>query len=370
MAKSHRRRPSLTLCMMVFALIIGAAATAVVVAWRENRLDSYQQQILENVAERRAQAIARLFARALTADWRQMGSLARTLEGASPDELRAQLDLITGGGKRISWAGFARPDGTVVAASAGMLEGRSVAERPWFQRGLEGGFAGDVHDAVLLAQKLPPGPGGAPRRFLDLSTPVPGSTPGVPLGVLGLHINEQWAQDYLAETARILQAEAVIVDRNGTVVLGPDEMVGEVFDQQSMRGAMVGAGGAVLERWPDGREWLTAVAPEVGYGGLPSFGWSLIARIHPATFGDESFRSGTDGWLIAAMLLAGALLAALAFSRLFLNPICHLAESARAISEGEDTYPYETGRTREGATLSGALVRIECRLAHLERKPN
>jgi len=66
--------------------------------------------------------------------------------------LRDAMDLTAAGGDKVSWAGFAAVDGTVQIASDGLPEGVGVAQRPWFQRGLDGPFAGDVHEAVRLAR--------------------------------------------------------------------------------------------------------------------------------------------------------------------------------------------------------------------------
>lgn len=357
------KRPSLTDCLLGFVLLTGALAAGALLLSSEQRLDDYDRKIQETVAERRTQSVARLFARAITADWRQMSALARRLERSSPEELRAQLDLIVGNGQRLSWAGVARPDGTLIAASGGLLEGQSVASRPWFRRGLEGDFAGDVHEAAPLADKLPQREDSGPKRFLDLATPIPGPIDGVPLGVLGLHINGQWAQDYLAETAEIMRADVVVVSREGFVVLGPEEFLGQRFDLQSIRSAMAGAGGAVVETWPDGKEWFTSVVPEVTYGELPSFGWSMVGRIDPATFAAARSELSTSAWWMAAALALALLGSALLFSRIFLRPIGRLAETAHAIAEGVEVYPHEWRGTCEGSLLSSALARIESRLS-------
>ncbi|MFX6804024.1 hypothetical protein ABTH20_21455, partial [Acinetobacter baumannii] len=69
-----------------------------------------------------------------------------------------------------AWIGLANPEGIVQVATNGLLEGASVAQRPWFQEGSKGEYSADFHPAVLLAQKLPPQSN--PWRFVDLSAPV------------------------------------------------------------------------------------------------------------------------------------------------------------------------------------------------------
>lgn len=68
---------------------------------------------------------------------------------------------------RYAWIGFARPDGTVETATGHLLEGQSVAERPWFKAALKGPFVGDLHEALLLNRLLRPD--GANRCGLSMS---------------------------------------------------------------------------------------------------------------------------------------------------------------------------------------------------------
>ena len=57
------------------------------------------------------------------------------------------------------WIGVADALGVARNATNGLLVGQSVAQRPWYQRGLQGVHVGDVHAAQLLESLLPP-----PRR--------------------------------------------------------------------------------------------------------------------------------------------------------------------------------------------------------------
>src|SRR5690606_16446328 len=71
-----------------------------------------------------------------------------------------------------AWIGRVALDGQVLGASDGLLEGQSVAERPWFRRALQGPMLGDAHEAVLLAKLLPAPASGQPLRFIDIAAPV------------------------------------------------------------------------------------------------------------------------------------------------------------------------------------------------------
>ena len=66
------------------------------------------------------------------------------------------------------WIGVADAQGVVRNATNGLLVGQSVAQRPWFQHGLQGVHVGDVHAAQLLESLLPPHRDGRAAPFFGL----------------------------------------------------------------------------------------------------------------------------------------------------------------------------------------------------------
>ena len=90
----------------------------------------------------------------------------------NPAELRRALEQLQSTFSDMAWIGFADVGGKVVAATGGLLEGKSVAARPWFKEGLKQIVIGDVHEATLLAQLLTQQENGEPYRFVDLAFPI------------------------------------------------------------------------------------------------------------------------------------------------------------------------------------------------------
>lgn len=350
-------RPSLAAAIYGFVAL--GAVLAAAGAWYlvSERLADYRQSALAEAVTARARGVEMDFARTLHQEWRNARTIAEDIADRDRSAVRSSLDLIVGDNGRVSWAGIATLDGTVAVASGGLLEGRDVSQRPWFQRGLEGDFAGDVHEAVLLAELLPTAEGGA-RRFLDLATPVRDDG-GEVTGVLGLHMDYAWAQRYLRETADALALDVFIVNPEGEIVMASDELPETSLDLASIRAAAAGAAVTRLETWPDGVDYLTSVVPSIGYENLPSFGWSLVARIGNDAMLERSFSST----LMAYLAAFGVLLAVMTvvFVEIFARPFKRLAESARAVMRGEDVYPYETGVTSEAGTLSAAVARLQGR---------
>jgi len=228
-----------------------------------------QLTLVDHFAIRHATDEARLRLEQLS--WQMRDSLDRTLEQTARDvSLLSSLPSIRridnpGASRKIidklqshyadyAWIGIAKPDGKIVAATRGMLEDRDVTLRPWFHAGQREVIAEDYHPAVMLGKLLPPA--ADPWRFVDLAGPIR-SDDGKLLGVLAIHLSWDWARSLarslLTPALRDYGAEIVVVRADGMVLLGPDDIVEKRIATDSLRLAMQGRTGAVLERWPDGK---------------------------------------------------------------------------------------------------------------------
>ncbi|SPJ25969.1 cache domain-containing protein [Palleronia abyssalis] len=345
---------ALTGLVLIGILLFSGAAYVLV----RDRVGTFQEAAMEQAVSVRAAGAAKAFARALEQDWQHLAAIATEITALDTTALRPVLDAAAGPDQRISWAGLARPDGEVVAASEGLLEGADVGARPWFQQGLQGDFAGDMHEAVLLAD-LMAAEDVAPPRFLDMSIPVEGPG-GRMTGVLGFHINAAWAEEYLADMATALEMDLVLINANGEVMIGTDPAIPARIDLPSLGTAAAGVAGAGYEIWPDDRRYFTTVIPDVTHGALPPFGWRLIGRIDP---GDFPITPGHDllrtAGIVFAVTAAAFLLAAALFIRLYLTPVGRLAQNAERIAEGHEEYPAEIRATAELQRLSASLARLE-----------
>ena len=356
-AQVRRRATNLSKAVygsVAFGALVAAAGTVFVL---NERLAAFRTDALAQAVTVRARGVELDFARTLHQEWRKARIIAEDIARRDDVALRSSLDLVVGDNERVSWAGLAMLDGTVRVASGGLLVGQNVSSRPWFQQGLQGDFAGDVHDAVLLA-KLLRTEDNEPRRFLDLATPVRDEA-GQISGVLGLHLDQRWAEAHLTEAAEAVQIDVFVVNREGQIVLTTERSLSGSVDLASMRAATTGVSVAALEQWPDGRRYLTTVIPAIAYQDLPSFGWSMVARIDDGVVGGGI--SSLSGSVIAFLALFGVALAGLTalFVRIFVRPFSLLAETARAILAGQPVYPYETRATDEAAALSAALATLQ-----------
>ncbi len=352
-----KTRPAPTLTAAIVGFVALGAILAAAGSWYlvTTRSAQFRQDAQAEAVTVRARGLALDFARTLRQEWRNARTIADDIARRETAVVRSALDLVVGDGTRVSWAGIADIEGQVLTSSGGLLEGRDVSQRPWFQRGLEGDFAGDVHEAVLLAQLLP-AQDGEPRRFLDLATPVR-SQQGDIAGVLGLHLDHGWAANYLRETATALEVDAFVINREGVVVIGTDESVTGIGALPSVRAAMTGVSYTGNERWPDGQEYFATVVPQVAYEDLPSFGWSMVVRIdRDAIESSPQFAAlATIGIAFGGVLV----LMTIVFVQLFARPFGQLAKSAASIMRGQEVYPYESRSTAEVQTLSAAVARLQ-----------
>ncbi|MCA0919897.1 cache domain-containing protein [Pseudooceanicola nanhaiensis] len=341
--------------VVLSVLVLAVAAAALFMARSESVLD----EALDSAVRKRTEAAGQDFARALHADWADLKYLSGAIDGSDLDGIGEVMAGMRGDGTRISWIGYAGVDGTVREASDGLLVGADVSERPWFRNGLRSGFAGDVHEAVLLANLLRP-EGGEPLRFVDLALPVK-NLEGDLTGVLGMHIDAGWAERSLAEMARSLGIDLYLISQSGEIVMSSTGTTAGVEEVMQLASARSGAEASGRAEWSDGREYFTTLVPNLSYADLPNFGWRLAGRLDAGTFQAGLHSLVGSAALAAALALAVLALLTFLFVLIFIRPIDALVDSATQLAAGEDAYPRERNSTREAAQLSAALARLQAR---------
>jgi HAMP domain-containing protein len=317
-----------------------------------------QEQISSRLAGR-ATAAADQLAQRLHELWLDVSGLS-SVPFDDLDRTRGDLTLLSRLGSRFTWIGVTDVEGKVLVSSQRMLEGASVAQRPWFRQGMEGPVAVDVHEAQLLA-KLLPNPASEPFRFIDLAAPVKDAD-GRVRGVVGAHVNWNWVQTTLTR----LQSpgtELLLVSRDGRVLFGPPDLQDKQVQTTALSAAQQGTTATRIERWPDGRDYITATVGTIGYADLPSFGWSLVVRQDLAA---ATKVVGDLTWSFWKTLGTGLVLAFLVlclFAGWVSRPMRRLADFAERLGDGEPAgFPHQETRYDEAARLSAGLTRIQARL--------
>lgn len=273
-----------------------------------------------------------------------------------------------------AWIGVAGPDGQVLVATGRLLVGRSVAERAWFQQGLEKASLGDVHPAKLLAGLLPPNSNGELKRFVDFSAPI--RQGGRVVGVLGLHGSWEWTratiESLLPPLAERRDLEVFVFNRQGTMIHAPvgsldaHERAGQTLAALSARDRRQHDAEVTVRVWQDGQDYLTAMAPLPVLDSQSDLGWTVVTR-QPVTTAYASARQGATTALLLG-LVASALMTAMgwALASRLTRPLRHMARDVQLIGTGAaaQALPAQSGN-QEVEQLSQALTGMVDRLRHL-----
>ncbi|NMJ42443.1 HAMP domain-containing protein [Roseomonas sp. JC162] len=357
-----RRIPTRTLPATLVLLVIFAAILPLIAS-----IPGFLAASRTNVGDRAAvslTAAARQISARLGAGIAEQWAELRTVAGWAAAEgvggsLPLRLDAAKELNGRLAWMGIAAPDGRVLIATRRILEGQDVSARPWFRAGLQGDFAGDLHDALLLARHLAPAPGGEPIRLIDFAMPLRRAD-GSLIGVIGSHVDWGWMRDRVRRAPLPPGVDAMLAARDGTVIVGPEGLEGTRLTQRSALAGGQGVSTVTQEQWPDGRRYLAAAVPAGTAEGVPGFGWTVIVRQPPeAAFGEVRSLAGEIG---VPLLASGVviLLVGLLVARAVAKPFGRLADAATALAEGRLDSPVpDTRSTREAALLSAALARLD-----------
>jgi len=295
-----------------------------------------------------------------------LSELPQVRDANSPAEIRQLLENLQKTFPDYAWIGLAYPDGSIYAGTQGLLEGVDVSARPWFKGGQQQLYAGDYHPATLLGKQLPPS--ADPWRFVDVAAPVHRSN-GSYRGVLCVHMSWGWARrlakTMLAPATQQYAAEFIVVRGDGTVMLGPPGMEEQQIALASLTRAQAGQPGALTERWPDGRNYLTGYSQTGSSGDPTSLKWSILVRQPEAVAMAGARALERQILLLGAILgLALALAAALLARRLArpLNALSHAIERRSTLPIGTAAPPIPTVDSfHEAQVLSRALVDLIAR---------
>ncbi len=268
-----------------------------------------------------------------TRDNRLLAELPQVRYARNADETRAVLESLQRNFPDYAWIGVADLDGKVTASTRHLLEGVNVGKRPWFTAGMRGVHATDYHPAVLLEKFLPRA--SDPWRFVDASGPILDAN-GKVTGVLGMHMSWEWARRHarklLTPALREYGAEILVVRDDGTVLLGPKELVETKVDTASLRLAQKGMTGSLREVWPDGRAYFTGYSQTGDMLDAASLRWTVLVRQTEirALEGTVDLKQRMLGWsAVLALALAG--LAAL-MARHLVRPMAALREAIERVT--------------------------------------
>jgi signal transduction histidine kinase/ActR/RegA family two-component response regulator len=286
-----------------------------------------------------------------------MASIGKILQKTeAPASLRSSLERFRNAYSDYSWIGFANPDGQILSATGGELEGRSVKEQTWFKQGSKGPYVGNVKLPDAKSER-PLVHGHGLSDFIDLAVPV--SDEDTTFGVLGATLSADWAEEVkdtlLGSMKQAIPADVVVLNEARQVLFGPNAITGKSLDLPSIRAARPGNASFAVEKWPDGTSYVTGFSKSDGYRSYPGLRWIVLVRE------DQKLAFAPVRSLQMNILISGAAFAALAALAAWVlagklsRPLLQLADTAEGLRQGRQLEFPEVGGYGEVRILSQSL---------------
>ncbi|RVV96599.1 hypothetical protein EKE94_17910 [Mesobaculum littorinae] len=348
---AERRFPRLSTALLASAIVAFVVALVVVSLPIRNHVGAFERNVQSEGVMRAGHALELAVSKTLEREWGSLEAVAGQVDISTSESAGNFVEAVPRATAAIAWVGIAKANGRLLAGTGGEGKGTSVRNLAWFRDGMNGGTVGDVY--VPEAMRNVPGQS---RGLIDLSTPIRDSF-GNAVGVVVYSMKVDWVTDYMAQAARELDVDIVVRDTGGREIFELNELIDDPIAPEILN---LSATGHDLTRF-DGSH-VTGVFPNMLQGAMPPFGWDLIVRV-PAHEGQTSLTAFmTKMSLAIASLFLALALATVFYAVHFLRPISELSRVASAIADGEEVYPPARHSSRESATLSSALVRIQSRL--------
>jgi methyl-accepting chemotaxis protein len=165
----------------------------------------------------------------------------------------------------------------------------------------------------------------------------------------------------------------VIVGQENSVLMGPGRLQDAKLSLESVRRAQRGESGYLIERWPDGRRYLTGYTQSRGYQAYPGLHWVVLERQDV----DAAFAPVSA--LRRQVLVSGAVIAGLFMligwflANRISRPLNAITRTAELLDKGERglKIPLDQGYREVmvlSRTLAGLLDNLGEREAQLEHQ--
>ncbi|MGI0482438.1 sensor histidine kinase [Geminocystis sp. CENA526] len=300
------------------------------------KVEEDQHFLLSQIGNELVNTFDRLMYRRST-DIRNMSVLSEFRgNGENKDERRFLLEILQKSYDSYAWIGFVDKNGIVQVSTKGLLEGENVSQRSWFIAGLKGSFVGDVHEAKLLANKLPPLANGEPLRFLDIAHPVYNNNNQL-IGVLGAHLSWQWieetSQTLMSNIPNDKQIDIWILDKNGKIIFDSQEKLeGENIRNYIPLIELNQSLSVSKKRNFQGVEYLISHHQDKGHLSYEGLGWHIMVRQPTAI----AFKSADDLQRTIVILVLATIFSWIAWkiAEKITKPLLNIAYEADQIRKG------------------------------------
>jgi hypothetical protein len=346
---SMQKLPSLFRAVALSAVLAATGGAALLVTTIQHFTGQTETIAQAKVTDQAARALQFTATRLVQREWDAMSTLAPRFAASTYTDLTSAMTSVEKMSDAVSWAGLVNVSGDIIAGSAGIGEGRSVANQDWFAAGLQ---EGGVH--VTLSEGGTAIDGGA----INLSIPTVNAE-GVTQGVLIYSIDASWLDAMMTEGAEFLDVDYAVVTREGQVVLQSQRLVQAPHKQHMLRLVAGGDRGAEVVTSLQNDPHVVSMLSSLVAGTVPDFGWGIVVRApahsSPSTFLDTLVEMQN----VVLGLVAVILTCAAFFAVSFLLPIRRLARLASQIAQGDVVYPSGHATSLEAAEISDALAILQ-----------
>lgn len=271
--------------------------------------------------------------------------------------MQRMVDDIKSSLTEYAWIGVSDANGRLIASTDSRMLGSDVTSEVWFRSGRNGLMVGQVRSPTPeLASKLGFSPSGQ-ARLIDLASPI--VINGRVVGVLAAFLNWSWAEDVRSSLFGSMglasKTDVIVLDDSGQVLLGPAEIDGRTLELESVTAARHGLNRSALERWPDGRQYLTGYARSDGYRQFSGLGLIVLVRQEAGTAlaPARQLEQSIAGW--SALFISIACLLAWRMSEILAGPMLRLSKAAEQVRSGQPVEIPHVGAFSEVAILSDSL---------------
>lgn len=367
-AQPTLRRILLTRLTLPLGAVSLAAMVALGVLAEQNERQGVGQSLTRAAARMAVALDANLSERAHNVAL--LASLPLIQSGQNQAAMRETFDVLQSRQEAFAWIGRLDNEGKILAASGGLLQGQSGAQRPIFIEGRKGPFIGDVHEALLLAKLLPAPSDGEPLRFIDIARPVV-RPDGQQDGVLATHLSWSWVRglfsQMLQDFDRVRGIELLVLNGGDVVLAGPAGSEGRLLELEGLfKPSAANLARWSQATWADGHDYVYAYADSPPDSLVGQLGWRVLVR-QPSELALAPVRQLRLQMAALALLLTVGI-GALAWvqARRVTRPLHDIARAAERIARGESEDIPRGAGLREVESLAVSLQHMVSTLTHRE----
>jgi signal transduction histidine kinase len=295
---------------------------------------------------------------------RAAGPLLRAANARGDDGLGGVFDELVSVYPRFGWVAIADADGRIVRSNGAFRPGDNVSSRPWFAKGLHGPWLGDIGEST----RSPALSAANTTEFSDMAIPVR-EEGGRIAGVIAAHVSWRRAAHHperlTDESDPRSATEAYVLDREGTVLIGPQNARHKPWSgiPEAQPAALAGSfqepnDAPQFERLPNGRHVLVSRSPLSAGNEIGQLGWQVqLSEPKERVYQRADALALTILWVSMCLGTATALLGALG-ARHLIGRLKRLARSVAAVGQDEGARLEVPPGVDEVAQLGSAFAKI------------